>query len=58
MLCGDETNAVVADLGSSQCRFGTAGHDLPRYSFTSVSCICPELIELVYFFAIVSSTKE
>jgi len=33
MLCGDETNAVVVDIGTYDCRFGSAGQDLPRYIF-------------------------
>lgn len=32
----DETNAIVVDLGTSQCRFGTAGQDVPRHNFSSV----------------------
>lgn len=28
---------MVVDLGAFQCRFGTAGQDLPRYNFSSFS---------------------
>ncbi len=35
MLCGDEVQAVVVDLGSSFSKFGTAGEDLPRHIFKS-----------------------
>ena len=35
MLCGDEIGAVVADIGSSICKFGTAGEDSPRHVFRS-----------------------
>ena len=35
MFCGDEVKACVVDMGSSQCRFGFAGQDVPRYRFRS-----------------------
>jgi hypothetical protein len=37
----DEIKSAVVDLGSSTCRFGTAGQDVPRHTFRSVckSCI-------------------
>lgn len=31
----DEVKAAVVDIGSSLCRFGTAGEDLPRHLFRS-----------------------
>jgi Actin len=31
----DEVKAAVVDIGSSLCRFGTAGEDLPRHIFRS-----------------------
>lgn len=33
----DEIQSVVVDLGTSQCRFGSAGQDLPRHVFRTVS---------------------
>eukprot|EP01040_Poterioochromonas_malhamensis_P015742 gene15742-17674_t len=41
MLCGDETNAVVADLGSSIFKFGTSGQNTPTHIFRS------EILEIV-----------
>eukprot|EP01032_Pedospumella_encystans_P012817 gene12817-14799_t len=35
MLCGDEIKSAIIDLGSSTCRFGTAGQDMPRHVFRS-----------------------
>ncbi|KAJ1431464.1 actin family [Ochromonadaceae sp. CCMP2298] len=35
MLCGDEMQSAVVDLGSSSCRFGSAGQDMPRHVFRS-----------------------
>mmetsp|Transcript_19440 Transcript_19440/g.36237 ORF Transcript_19440/g.36237 Transcript_19440/m.36237 type:complete len:502 (+) Transcript_19440:142-1647(+) len=35
MYCGDEVCAVVADIGTSTCRFGQAGQDAPRHVFRS-----------------------
>lgn len=33
----DEIQSAVVDLGTSQCRFGSAGQDLPRHVFRTVS---------------------
>eukprot|EP01031_Cornospumella_fuschlensis_P040662 gene40662-49576_t len=35
MLCGDEVNAVVVDIGSQSTRLGFAGQDVPKYNFRS-----------------------
>lgn len=35
MLCGDEVAAIVCDMGTSICKFGSAGHDSPRHIFRS-----------------------
>eukprot|EP00605_Chrysophyceae_sp_TOSAG23-4_P002666 GSChrysophyteH1.ASY1.ANO1.2942.1 assembled CDS len=35
MFCGDEVKGCVVDLGDTQCRFGFAGQDVPRYRFRS-----------------------
>jgi actin-related protein len=35
MFCGDEVAAVVVDIGSETCKFGTAGEDSPRHVFRS-----------------------
>lgn len=35
MLCGDESNAVVFDIGSATTRVGTAGQDCPYHVFRS-----------------------
>ena len=35
MMCGDEVACVVADIGSSQCKFGFAGQDAPHHVFRS-----------------------
>ena len=35
MFCGDEVAAVVADIGSSMSKFGTAGEDSPKHVFRS-----------------------
>lgn len=35
MLCGDEIQAAVIDIGSCLSKFGTAGQDLPRHIFKS-----------------------
>ena len=32
----DEISAVIADIGSSSCKFGYAGEDTPRHVFNSV----------------------
>ena len=34
-ITGDEIKAAVVDLGSSMCRFGAAGQDIPRHAFRS-----------------------
>lgn len=36
MFCGDETGAVVVDVGSSNARFGWSGEDTPKCVFSSV----------------------
>ena len=35
MLCGDEVPGVVIDIGSSFCKFGSAGQDAPHHVFRS-----------------------
>ncbi len=35
MLCGDEVEAAVIDMGSSLTKVGTAGQDIPRFVFKS-----------------------
>ena len=35
MLCGDEVGAIVADIGGSTCKFGSAGQDAPPHVFRS-----------------------
>jgi hypothetical protein len=32
----DEIKSAIVDIGSSTCRFGTAGQDVPRHVFRSV----------------------
>ena len=41
MLCGDEIQAAVVDIGTSVCRFGTAGQDVPRHIFRSDVGVMP-----------------
>ena len=38
MLCGDEVQAAVIDIGTSFSKFGTSGQDLPRHVFRSDLC--------------------
>ena len=39
MLCGDEVQSVVLDIGHSISKFGTSGQDIPRHIFRSeVGC--------------------
>lgn len=35
MLCGDEVQGAVIDIGSAFSKFGTSGQDLPRHVFRS-----------------------
>jgi actin-like protein 6A len=35
MLCGDEVASIIVDMGSSTCKFGTAGQESPRHVFRS-----------------------
>jgi actin-like protein 6A len=35
MYCGDEVGAIIGDVGSSMCKFGYAGEDLPKAVFPS-----------------------
>ena len=35
MLCGDEVQGGIIDLGSAFSKFGTSGQDLPRHVFRS-----------------------
>lgn len=35
MLCGDEVQGGIIDIGSAYSKFGTSGQDLPRHVFKS-----------------------
>lgn len=35
MLCGDEVQGGMIDIGSAFSKFGTSGQDLPRHVFRS-----------------------
>jgi len=35
MLCGDEVQGGIIDIGSAFSKFGTSGQDLPRHVFRS-----------------------
>jgi hypothetical protein len=37
VLCSDEIAAIVADIGTLNSRFGSAGQDSPRHIFRTVS---------------------
>ena len=36
LMHSDEIRAAVVDIGSSVCRLGAAGNDMPRYIYRSV----------------------
>ncbi|KAK8794721.1 hypothetical protein WA158_001702 [Blastocystis sp. Blastoise] len=42
MYCSDETGSIVADIGSSMCKFGFGGEDVPRCVFPSVYGCVPQ----------------
>ena len=37
MFCGDDTGALVMEVGCANSRFGFAGDDMPKAVFSSVS---------------------
>ena len=45
MMCADEVNAIVIDVGTYQVKAGYAGEDTPKFISPSV-CALPLFVDL------------